>query len=67
MPGVARRSGCAVDDFGFYLGLAFFKIAGILEGIHFRYMAGQTVGDGFAGVGARVPWLIEAGLAAVTR
>jgi aminoglycoside phosphotransferase (APT) family kinase protein len=63
----ARRSGRAVDDFGFYLALAFFKLAGILEGIHFRYVAGQTVGDGFAGVGARVPWLIEAGLAAVTR
>ena len=43
----ARLSGSAVDDFGFYLGLAFFKIAGILEGIHFRYIAGQTVGDGF--------------------
>jgi aminoglycoside phosphotransferase (APT) family kinase protein len=62
-----RASGRAADDFGFYLGLAFFKIAGIIEGIHFRYVAGQTVGDGFAGVGARVPWLIEAGLAAVTR
>jgi aminoglycoside phosphotransferase (APT) family kinase protein len=63
----ASRSGCAVSDFGFYLGLAFFKIAGILEGIHFRYMAGQTVGEGFADVGARVPWLIEAGLAAIAR
>jgi aminoglycoside phosphotransferase (APT) family kinase protein len=63
----ARRAGYPVNDFGFYLGLAFFKIAGIIEGIHFRYVAGQTVGDGFAGVGTRVPWLIEAGLAAVTR
>jgi aminoglycoside phosphotransferase (APT) family kinase protein len=62
----ARLTGRSVDDFGFYLGLAFFKIAAIAEGIHFRYLAGQTVGDGFAGVGARVPWLIEAGLAALT-
>jgi aminoglycoside phosphotransferase (APT) family kinase protein len=62
-----RLSGGAVNDFGFYLGLAFFKIAGILEGIYFRYVAGQTVGEGFADVGARVPWLIEAGLAAIAR
>jgi aminoglycoside phosphotransferase (APT) family kinase protein len=65
--GYARRSGRAVGDFGFYLGLAFFKLAGILEGIYFRYVAGQTVGDGFDGIGARVPWLIEAGLAATAR
>ena len=63
----ARESGGAVGDFGFYLGLAFFKLAAISEGIHFRYLAGQTVGSGFAGVGDRVPWLIEAGLAALTR
>jgi aminoglycoside phosphotransferase (APT) family kinase protein len=63
----ARLSGGAVDDFGFYLGLAFFKLAGILEGIYFRYVAGQTVGDGFADIGARVPWLIEAGLTAIAR
>lgn len=63
----ARLSGRANDNLGFYLGLAFFKIAGILEGIHFRYVAGQTVGDGFEGIGARVQWLIEAGLAATTR
>jgi len=63
----ARLAGGAVDDFGFYLGLAFFKLAGILEGIYFRYAAGQTVGDGFADVGVRVPWLVEAGLAAITR
>jgi aminoglycoside phosphotransferase (APT) family kinase protein len=63
----ARLSGRAVDDLGFYLGLAFFKIAGILEGIYFRYVAGQTVGDGFDGIGARVPWLVEAGLAAIAR
>jgi aminoglycoside phosphotransferase (APT) family kinase protein len=62
----ARLSGCAAERLGFYLGLAFFKIAGILEGIHFRYVAGQTVGDGFDGVGVRVPWLIQAGLNAIT-
>jgi aminoglycoside phosphotransferase (APT) family kinase protein len=61
----ARRCGWRSDGFGFYLGLAYFKITGILEGIHFRYTIGRTVGDGFDAVGDRVPWLIEAGLAAV--
>jgi aminoglycoside phosphotransferase (APT) family kinase protein len=61
----ARRSGWPSDSFGFYLGLAYFKITGILEGIHFRYTIGRTVGDGFDAVGDRVPWLIDAGLTAI--
>ncbi len=32
---------------GFHLGLAYFKLAVILEGIHYRYLQGQTVGEGF--------------------
>jgi aminoglycoside phosphotransferase (APT) family kinase protein len=63
----AHHSGWYGDGFGFYLGLAYFKITGILEGIHFRYTIGQTVGDGFDAVGDRVPWLIEAGLTAIAR
>jgi aminoglycoside phosphotransferase (APT) family kinase protein len=46
----------------FYLGLAYFKIAVVLEGIHYRYTHGQTVGDGFDTVGAAVEPLIQAGL-----
>ena len=38
----------------FHLGLAFFKLAVILEGIHFRYLQGQTVGEGFDQIGAAV-------------
>jgi aminoglycoside phosphotransferase (APT) family kinase protein len=47
---------------GFYLGLAFFKIAVILEGIHYRYLHGQTVGEGFDTVGDAVEPLLDAGL-----
>jgi len=46
-----------------YLAFAYFKIAVILEGIHFRHLAGQTVGGGFDHVGEMVPPLVAAGLA----
>ena len=32
--------------------LAYFKLAVILEGIHYRYLKGQTVGEGFDRIGA---------------
>ena len=35
----------------------------ILEGIHFRYQAGDTVGDGFDRIGALVEPLADEGLA----
>jgi aminoglycoside phosphotransferase (APT) family kinase protein len=51
--------------FGFYLGLAAFKLAAILEGIHYRFLTGQTVGEGFDDVGAAIHPLLDAGLAAL--
>jgi hypothetical protein len=48
-----------------FYGLAYFKLAVILEGIHYRYTHGQTVGVGFDTVdtvGTVVEPLIEAGL-----
>jgi len=50
---------------GFYLGLSAFKLAAILEGIHYRYLHGQTVGDGFAHLGDAIHLLIDAGLDAL--
>ncbi len=47
---------------GFYLGLAYFKIAVILEGIHYRYLHGQTVGADFDTVGDAVEPLIASGI-----
>ncbi len=54
-----------LDNFGFYLGLAAFKAASILEGIHYRYQAGQTVGADFDTIGNAVPPLLAAGLDAL--
>ncbi len=60
----AAGGGLALDTLDFHLGLAYFKLAAILEGIHFRHQQGQTVGDGFDGVGEAVPTLLAAGLEA---
>ncbi len=61
----AAASGLGPVSLDFHVGLAAYKLAAILEGIHHRYLAGQTVGDGFAGVGSVVDPLLAAGLAAV--
>lgn len=53
-----------LSNFGFYLGLASFKLAAILEGIHFRHLQGQTVGEGFADIESVIHPLLDAGLAA---
>ncbi len=60
----ATRSGRDVSNISFHLSLAFFKLAVILEGIHFRHSAGQTVGSGFDGIGDMIAPLIAAGRAA---
>jgi aminoglycoside phosphotransferase (APT) family kinase protein len=54
-----------LSHFGFYLGLATYKLAAILEGIHYRHIHRQTVGPGFEGVGDSVDVLLEAGLEAL--
>ena len=48
----------------FHLGLAHFKLAVILEGIHHRFSMGKTVGEGFDGIGRAVEPLLASGLAA---
>lgn len=60
----AQRSGRDVSDIDFHLALAFFKLAVILEGIHFRHSHGQTLGAGFDGIGDLIEPLIQAGLRA---
>ncbi|BDH57116.1 phosphotransferase family protein [Tsukamurella sp. PLM1] len=61
----AAASSRDLGDFGFYIALASFKLAGIVEGIHYRYVNGQTVGEGFAEAGAAVDPLLDAGLSAL--
>ncbi len=50
-----------------YEALACYKLAVILEGIHYRFIHGKTVGAGFDRIGARVLPLIEHGRAALRR
>ncbi|MEU7766578.1 phosphotransferase family protein [Nocardia sp. NPDC049190] len=57
-----RSSARDLNRFGFYLGLASFKLAGIIAGIHQRYLNGQVTGPGVDKVGAMVEPLLEAGL-----
>jgi len=55
-------SGREPGDMGFHLALAYFKLAVILEGIHYRYLKGQTVGEGFDRIGEGFDLIIAAGL-----
>lgn len=57
-----KRSGRDLSTLPWYIGFAYFKIAVILEGIHYRYSQGKTVGDDFDRIGEAVPSLISAGL-----
>ena len=61
----AAASGRDLSGFGWYLGLAAYKLAAILEGIHYRYINGQTVGAGFDTVGASIDPLLAIGLEAL--
>ncbi|MGI5200220.1 phosphotransferase family protein [Spirillospora sp. CA-108201] len=58
----AKACGLPLDHLPFYEALGCFKLAVIAEGIHQRFLAGKTVGDGFATVGDAVPNLLERGL-----
>ena len=65
---IARYEAASPRDLthlGFYLGLAAFKLAAILEGIHYRYLQGQTVGPGFDTIGDVIHPLLAAGLSAL--
>lgn len=61
----AEGSGRDLSHLSWHLGLAYFKLAVILEGIHYRYVSGQTVGEGFAAVGDFIGPLVGAGLQAL--
>jgi len=59
----ARRSGRNVDNIEFYEVLAYYKLAIIVEGIHARHLAGETVGEGFEGYAERAATLAHVALA----
>lgn len=58
----AERSGRDTSAIDWYTAFAYFKLAVILEGIHYRYTLGQTVGAGFDRIGSLVPAFIDRGL-----
>jgi aminoglycoside phosphotransferase (APT) family kinase protein len=51
--------GARLDDFGFHLALAYFKIAAIAAGIDYRLRAGAVSGDGFVTAGDSVPAYLD--------
>jgi len=59
----AARSQIGIPDLAWYRAFAAYKLAVILEGIHFRYRSGKTVGAGFETMGALVEPLADQGLA----
>jgi aminoglycoside phosphotransferase (APT) family kinase protein len=63
----ARTSGRELAHLEFYLGLGYFKIAVIAEGIHTRHLQGMTRGAGFDYVGEAVAPLAAAGLRALSK
>ncbi|WP_030158690.1 phosphotransferase family protein [Glycomyces sp. NRRL B-16210] len=58
----AARARITTPDLAWYRAFACYKLAVILEGVHYRYVGGLTVGDGFDRVGALVAPLAEEGL-----
>ncbi|MFB9429362.1 phosphotransferase family protein [Streptoalloteichus tenebrarius] len=59
----AERTGADLSRLSWYVALAMFKLAVVLEGIHYRHSQGRTVGAGFDRIGEHVPALVAGGLA----
>jgi len=59
----SARLGSSIPELGWYRAFAAYKLAVILEGIHFRFLGGDTVGEGFDRIGALVAPLADEGLA----
>jgi aminoglycoside phosphotransferase (APT) family kinase protein len=63
----AKESGRDTSQLDFYVALAAYKLAIILEGIHARFLMGKTVGEGFDHIGAMVEVMVEGALDACSR
>ena len=61
----AAATGFDIEHLDWYLGLAYFRIAVIIEQIFSRFVAGQTTDERFAGLGDIVPALAAAATAAL--
>ena len=58
----STKTGKDLSQINWYIAFGYFKLAVIAEGIHYRYIAGKTVGNDFNVVGSLVEPLIAAGL-----
>lgn len=58
----AVASGLDLEPLAWYVAFGCFKLAVILEGIHYRYSLGKTVGAGFDEIGGMVKPLVDRGL-----
>jgi aminoglycoside phosphotransferase (APT) family kinase protein len=56
-----NATGLIVDDLDWYIAFSHYKLAVILEGIHYRHERGLTYGEEFERAGAAVPSLVETG------
>jgi aminoglycoside phosphotransferase (APT) family kinase protein len=63
----ATTTGLDLSRLPWYVAFGYFKLAVVLEGIHYRFRHGQTVGSGFQRIGAIVPGLVAAGHDALAR
>jgi len=61
-----RRTGADLSELAWYFGFAHYKMAAIFEGIHYRSLQGQTVGEGFDLLGPLVGPITERGHAALS-
>ena len=59
----AERAGIRLPDLRWYRAFAAYKLGVIAEGIHVRFLAGKTVGEGFDRLGDLVEPLAQHGLA----
>lgn len=63
----ASRRGVDLHELPWYHAFGCFKVAVILEGIHYRHAAGQTLGPGFERIGDHVAPLVDLGHRALER
>jgi aminoglycoside phosphotransferase (APT) family kinase protein len=63
---LARRyaavTGRSIEGLDYYRGFTDFRLAVILEGVHARFLAGQSMGEGYDRVGPSVPKLVDRAL-----
>jgi len=58
----ADGAGRDLSQLDWYIAFGYYKLAVISEGIHYRYLQGKTVGEGFSQMGDRVPQLLDTAL-----